>query len=87
MGRYTQVAICGRDIQFPIDQIFYKQLTMSGSVCYTTQTWERMMRIYGEGRVRLSDLISAKLPISEWRTAFQLCGEKKAIKVLMYPEE
>jgi L-iditol 2-dehydrogenase len=86
MGRYTQVAICGRDIQFPIDQIFYKQLTMSGSVCYTTQTWERMMRIYGEGRVRLSDLISAKLPISEWRTAFQLCAEKKAIKVLMYPE-
>jgi L-iditol 2-dehydrogenase len=86
MGRYTQVAICGRDIQFPIDQIFYKQLTMSGSVCYTAQTWERMMRIYGEGRVRLSDLISVKLPISEWRTAFQLCAEKKAIKVLMYPE-
>jgi L-iditol 2-dehydrogenase len=59
---------------------------MSGSVCYTAQTWERMMRIYGEGRVRLSDLISVKLPISEWRTAFQLCAEKKAIKVLMYPE-
>jgi L-iditol 2-dehydrogenase len=87
MGRYTQVAICGREIQFPIDQIFYKQLTMSGSVCYTAQTWERMMRIYREGRVRLSDLISVKLPISEWRTAFQLCDEKKAIKVLMYPEE
>jgi L-iditol 2-dehydrogenase len=87
MGRYTQVAICGREIQFPIDQIFYKQLTMSGSVCYTAQTWERMMRIYSEGRVRLNDLISVKLPISEWRTAFQLCGEKKAIKVLMYPED
>ncbi len=27
MGRYTQVAICGREIQFPIDNIFYKQLT------------------------------------------------------------
>jgi L-iditol 2-dehydrogenase len=35
MGRYTQIAICGQDIQFPIDQIFYKQLTMSGSICYT----------------------------------------------------
>jgi L-iditol 2-dehydrogenase len=86
MGRYTQVAICGRDIQFPIDQIFYKQLTMSGSVCYTTRTWERMMRIYAEGRVRLDDLISTRLPISEWRTAFSLCEDKKAIKVLMYPE-
>jgi L-iditol 2-dehydrogenase len=86
MGRYTQVAICRQDIQFPIDQIFYKQLTVSGSICYTAQTWERMMRIFAEGRVRLNDLISIKLPISEWRTAFNLCEERKAIKVLMYPE-
>jgi L-iditol 2-dehydrogenase len=86
MGRYTQIAICGQDIQFPIDQIFYKQLTISGSICYTVRTWERMMKIYAEGRVRLSDLISAKLPISDWRTAFSLCEEKKAVKVLMYPE-
>ena len=82
----TQVAICGRDIPFPIDLIFYKQLTMSGSICYTTRTWERMMKIYGEGRVRLDDLVSTTLPISEWRTAFALCEDKKAIKVLMYPE-
>jgi L-iditol 2-dehydrogenase len=86
MGRYTQVGICGHDILFPIDLIFYKQLTMSGSVCYTARTWERMMKIYAEGRVRLNDLISTKLPISEWRTAFSLCEEKRATKVLMYPE-
>jgi L-iditol 2-dehydrogenase len=86
MGRYTQVAICGQDIQFPIDLIFYKQLTMSGSVCYTAQTWERMMKIYADGRVRLNDLISTRLPLSEWQTAFRLCDEKQAIKVLMYPE-
>jgi L-iditol 2-dehydrogenase len=86
MGRYTQVAICGQDISFPIDLIFYKQLTMSGSVCYTARTWDRMMKIYAEGRVRLDDLISSKLPLSEWRKAFQLCEDKQAIKVLLYPE-
>jgi L-iditol 2-dehydrogenase len=86
MGRYTQVAICGKDIQFPIDLIFYKQLTMAGSVCYTRQTWDRMMKIYAEGRIRLDDMISAKLPISDWRRAFQLCEDKQALKVLMYPE-
>jgi L-iditol 2-dehydrogenase len=30
--------------------------------------------------------VTAKLPISDWRKAFDLCIEKKAIKVLMYPE-
>jgi L-iditol 2-dehydrogenase len=86
LGRYTQVAICGREMEFPIDQIIFKQLTVSGSMCYTAKTWDRMMKIYAQGRVRLNDLISTKLPISEWRTAFGLCMDKKALKVLMYPE-
>jgi L-iditol 2-dehydrogenase len=86
MGRYTQVAICGRDIQFPIDNILYEQLTVSGSMCYTTQTWDHMMKIFAQGKVRLHDLISAKLPLSDWRAGFGLCSEKKALKVLLYPE-
>jgi len=45
-----------------------------------------MMKIYAQGLVRLGDLVSAKLPISEWRTAFDLCMEKQALKVLMFPE-
>ncbi|MDE3166462.1 MAG: alcohol dehydrogenase catalytic domain-containing protein [Acidobacteriota bacterium] len=85
MGRYTQVAICGRDIEFPIDRIFYKQLTVTGSVCYTARTWERMIEIYRQGRVRLHDLVSVKLPIAEWRAAFDLCADRKALKVLMHP--
>jgi L-iditol 2-dehydrogenase len=87
MGRYTQIAICGRDIEFPIDLIFYKQLRLQGSITYTANTWDRMMKIYAQGRVRLDDLISVKLPISDWRNAFDLCMEKRALKVLMYPEE
>ncbi len=43
------------------------------------------MRIFAQGRVRLNDLVLTKLPISEWRTAFDLCAEKQALKVLMYP--
>ncbi len=84
-GQYTQVGICGREIQFPIDQLFYKQLTMRGSICYTTRTWDRMMNIFAQGRIRLNDLVTTKLPILEWRTAFDLCADKKALKVLMHP--
>jgi len=86
MGRYTQVAICGRDIQFPIDRIFYKQLTMSGSICYTVDTWKLMMDIYGQKKVRLGDLITARLPLSDWRAGFDLCVERKGVKVLLYPD-
>ena len=85
LGRYTQVGISGREIPFPIDTVFFKQLTLSGSICYTARTWERMMRIYEGGRIRLHDLISVRLPITDWRTAFELCRDRKALKVLMHP--
>jgi len=86
MGQYTQVGICGQDIPFPMDQVFFKQLNLTGSVCYTAQTWDRMMKIYAQGRVRLNDIISDKLPLSEWRKAFELCTQKRGLKVLIYPE-
>jgi L-iditol 2-dehydrogenase len=85
MGRYTQVAINGREIEFPIDLVFYKQLTLRGSITYTARTWERMMQIYADGRVRLDDLVSETLPISEWQSAFRMCTDRTALKVLMYP--
>ena len=86
MGRHTQVGICGQDISFPIDRVFYRQLTVAGSVCYTARTWERMFEIFAQRRIRLQDLISHTLPISRWRDAFDLCLERKAMKVLLYPE-
>jgi len=86
MGSYTQVGICGRDIQFPMDQILYKQLRMKGSVCYSTRTWERMMNIFAQGKIRLGDLVSTKLGISDWQKAFSLATDRAGLKILMYPE-
>ena len=43
------------------------------------------MQIYAQGRVRFDDLISDKLPITDWRRGFDLCMNKKALKVLLYP--
>jgi L-iditol 2-dehydrogenase len=85
MGRYTQVGICGRDIEFPMDQVFYKQLTVRGSVTYTAATWSRMMNIFAQGKVRLDDLVSTTLPITEWKHAFDMVADRGALKVLLYP--
>lgn len=85
MGHHTQVGVCERRVALPMDLIFSKQLTLAGSICYTEQTWDRMMGILAGGKVRLDNMVSDKLPISEWRTAFDLCRRREALKVLMYP--
>lgn len=85
MGRHVQVAICGREIGFEIDRVFYKQLTMAGSVCYTAATWARMFQLFADGRIALGDLVSHRLPITDWQTAFDLVVNRQSLKVLMYP--
>ncbi|HEY8548437.1 MAG TPA: alcohol dehydrogenase catalytic domain-containing protein [Vicinamibacterales bacterium] len=87
LGQYTQVAICGREVPFPIDQVFYKQLTVRGSVTYTADTWDRVMRLHAGGGLRLQELVSEVLPLEEWERAFALCETRRALKVLLRPPD
>ncbi|MBK5292129.1 MAG: alcohol dehydrogenase catalytic domain-containing protein [Acidobacteriia bacterium] len=86
LGRYTQVGICGQKVNIQLDAVFYKMLEVRGSVCYSEQTWHRMMRILNQGSVRLADLITTRLPLTDWKKGFDLCMDKQAVKVLITPQ-
>ncbi len=85
LGQYTQVGIFGREVSIEFDLIFYKQLRVAGSVGYSVGTWERLVKILDQKAVRLDDLITHKMPLEQWRDAFDLCLNKQAIKVLLSP--
>jgi L-iditol 2-dehydrogenase len=85
LGTYVQVGIFGRDVELPLDLTIYKQLDFKGTVGYTVKTWERTIRILEQGRVRLDDLISHRMPLGQWREAFDLCTRGEGIKVLISP--
>lgn len=86
MGRCVQASIYGRDIQAPLDLLFHKQLELLGSVGYTPRTWDRVLRLFAQGQVRLADLVSDKLPLSEWQRGFEISANKSGLKVIIYPE-
>lgn len=83
LGTYVQVGIFGHDVEVPLDATIYKQLVFRGTVGYTVKTWERTMRILEQGRVRLDDLITHRLPLEQWKDAFDLCTKGEGIKVLI----
>ncbi len=85
LGSYTQVGICGREIVMDLDQVFYKQLKVAGSVGYTAATWQRVIRILEQGKINLADMITHRLPLAEWQTAFDLCENKQGLKALLKP--
>src|SRR6266850_1549053 len=85
LGQYTQVGIFGREISIEFDLVFFKQLHVAGSVGYSVETWERLVKILDQKAIRLDDLITHKMPLEHWRDAFDLCLNKQAIKVLLSP--
>jgi L-iditol 2-dehydrogenase len=85
LGQYTQVGIFGGEVSLEFDVIFYKQLRVAGSVGYTVTTWERLLKILDQKAVKLDDLVTHKMPLEQWREAFDVCESKQAIKVLLSP--
>jgi hypothetical protein len=44
-----------------------------------------MMNIFAHANLRLDDLVSTTVPITEWRRAFDMVEGRSALKVLLYP--
>lgn len=86
LGHYVQVGHFGKDLRVPWDFVAFKQLRINGSVGYTRETWSQTIRILEQGNLKVHDVITHELSLSDWRKGFDLSEKKKAVKVLLYPD-
>ena len=85
LGHYVQVGHFGKDLSIPWDLVAFKQLTISGSVGYTRDTWHQTLRILEQGQLNVREVVTHELALTDWRLGFDLSEQKKAVKVLLYP--
>lgn len=85
LGHYVQVGHFGKDLTVPWDHIAFRQLRIDGSVGYTRETWLQTMRILGQGRMKVNDVITHRLPLADWYKGFELMEQKQAVKILLKP--
>ena len=86
LGHYVQVGHFGKDLRVPWDLVAFRQLTINGSVGYTRETWSQTIKILEQGNLKVHDVITHELPLLDWRKGFDLSEQKKAVKVLLYPD-
>lgn len=86
LGQYVQVGHFGKDLRVTWDHVAFKQLRIDGSVGYTRDTWSQTIKILEQGKLKVLDVITHQLPLSDWRKGFDLSEKKKAVKVLLFPE-
>ncbi len=86
-GQYAQVGLFGKPIAWDQDQVCYKELTVTGSNASVPSAWPRALRLMAEGKVRTAPLTTASFPLTEWRQAFNLFEQHRAVKVVLEPED
>jgi L-iditol 2-dehydrogenase len=86
-GQYAQVGLFGKPVSWDLDQVCFKELTVTGSNASVPSAWERALSLLGQGVVQTESLVSAVFPLAEWRAAFDAFQGRGGIKTVLRPEE
>lgn len=84
-GRYVQIGLFGKSIAWDLDQVCYRELTVTGSNASVPAAWMRALQLLASGQVQTTPLITHRFSIQDWETAFATFREKAGVKILLQP--
>ena len=84
-GRYVQIGLFGKSIEWDLDQVCYKELLVTGSNASVPSAWDKALKLLADGSVQTDPLITASYPITEWEAAFEQFNARQGIKTLLTP--
>ncbi len=86
-GYFTQIGLPGKKIEFDIEKVCYKELHFSGSLGSRNASWRKALELLSQEKVELKPLATTKLPITEWKKAFDMFEKKEGYKIFLLPVE
>lgn len=86
-GHYAQIGLFGKQVAWDLDQVCYKELTVTGSNASVPSSWIRAIKLMKEGAVRTEPLVSGVFPLPSWRDAFDTFEQHTGLKTVLQPEE
>jgi threonine dehydrogenase-like Zn-dependent dehydrogenase len=80
-GRVVLLGIAGRDqeLALPADRIPLRDLSILGSVGYTTAAWAEMVALLRERLVDVDPIVTHRFPLERYEDAFALMDERSGI--------
>jgi L-iditol 2-dehydrogenase len=85
-GHYAQIGLFGKPVSWDLDQVCYKELTVTGSNASVPSAWDKAVRLLAEGKVRTGPLVTGVFPITEWRRAFDIFEGREGVKTVLHPD-
>jgi len=84
-GKVGLIGLTGKPADINLDRIVEGELDVKGSWGTVWTSWRRTLNLLSSGMIKVSPMISARLPLEEWRQGFEMMEQRKALKVLLVP--
>ncbi|MEA5002340.1 MAG: alcohol dehydrogenase catalytic domain-containing protein [Christensenella sp.] len=85
-GNLAQVGLYGKPVPVDMDKILCKELALSVSYATERTSWDILLKLASQGKLeKVKKLISARMPLDEWETAFDMFANKEGYKIYLIP--
>lgn len=84
-GHITKVGWGPQPLNFSIDPIVHKNVTLQGSFSHHWTIWERVIRLLAIGQLDVRPIIGGVWPVTEWQTAFEKMHRGEVVKSVLKP--
>lgn len=84
-GHITKVGWGPQPMNFSLDPLVQKAVTLKGSFSHTFPIWERVLHLMARGLLDPSPLVSCEAPLEDWQRCFDGMGRGELIKAVLRP--
>ncbi|MEM7393866.1 MAG: zinc-binding dehydrogenase, partial [Verrucomicrobiota bacterium] len=84
-GWITKVGWGPQPMNFSIDLLVQKNVTLQGSFSHTWTDWERVIKLIGSGDLALDPIMGGVWPLEEWQEAFEKMHNADLVKSVIKP--
>jgi L-iditol 2-dehydrogenase len=84
-GHITKVGWGPQPLNFSLDPLVQKNVTLQGSFSHNWPVWERVLALLASGRLDVRPIIGGVWPITDWHEAFEKMHRGEVVKSVLKP--
>jgi alcohol dehydrogenase/L-iditol 2-dehydrogenase len=85
-GWISKVGWGPQPVDFSLDRLVQKNVTLQGSFSHNWPIWERVIRLIATGVLDVRPITGGVWPIAHWQEAFEKMHSGKIVKAVLKPE-
>lgn len=84
-GQITKVGWGPQPLNFSLDPLVQKAVTLQGSFSHNWPVWEQVLSLLASGKLDLSPILNRVAPLSQWRETFEAMHSGEIVKGVLKP--